>query len=93
MSGGIPGSEARRLVHAGALLLDVRTQEEYTGEGHLPGAVNIPVQELGDRLGELPNDRAIVVYCRSGSRSARAAGILRSAGRTRVFDLGSLDNW
>lgn len=83
---------AHELVDSGALLLDVRTPGEYAG-GHLPGAVNIPVQELGERARELPaTDRAIVIYCRSGARSAAAASALQSLGY-RVHDLGPMSAW
>ncbi|HEY3450873.1 MAG TPA: rhodanese-like domain-containing protein [Myxococcales bacterium] len=87
------GEEARRLVDNGAQVVDVRTPGEYEA-GHVEGAVNISVVELKDRLKELgPRDRTVIVYCRSGHRSAAAAGILRGAGFTQVFDLGSIKNW
>ena len=83
-AGDVSGSEARALVDKGALLLDVRTPGEFAG-GHIEGAVNIPVQELGQRLAELGDkDRPIVVYCRSGKRSLQAALCLRSQGHTQV---------
>ena len=53
----------RRLHRGDAVVLDVRPQPEYAG-GHLPGAIHIPLEELGDRLAELPRDREIVAYCR-----------------------------
>lgn len=87
----VAGTEARRLVEAGATLLDVRTVEEF-GDGHLPGAVNIPVDELAARLGEVPEQRPVVVYCRSGNRSARAAKVLVEKGY-QVRDLGPMDAW
>jgi phage shock protein E len=88
----IDGVEAKRRVAAGALLLDVRTPAEFAG-GHVDGALNIPVQVLGQRLGDLgAKDREIVVYCQSGGRSARAATELRAAGFT-VHDLGGIGNW
>lgn len=74
------------------LLLDVRTPEEFAG-GHIPGAVNIAVQELAQRLDELPGDQPIVIYCRSGNRSAQAAQILAGAGYTKVYDLGGIIDW
>ena len=86
------GASARELVKQGALLLDVRTPGEYA-EKHIPDAVNIPVQELESRMAELPRDRPIVVYCRSGHRSARAATMLKTAGYTSVYDLGAMSNW
>jgi rhodanese-related sulfurtransferase len=85
-------TEAKDLVAKGALLLDVRTHEEFAS-GHIPGAKNIPVQELGRRLGELAVTKTpVVVYCRSGGRSASAASVLRQAGHT-VCDLGAMSNW
>ncbi len=88
------GSEnAHELVRDGARLVDVRTREEYRA-GHLPGAVNIPVQELGSRVDELePRGTPIVVYCRSGRRSATARAQLVRAGFTNVHDLGPMSAW
>jgi rhodanese-related sulfurtransferase len=87
------GLEARRLLDSGARLVDVRTKGEYES-GHVEGAVNIPVSALAERLAELePKTEGVVVYCRSGHRSAKAADILRKAGFTQVFDLGSVKNW
>lgn len=81
--------QARELVAAGAWLVDVRTPAEYAAE-HVPGAVNIPVQDLERRLMELGStDRAVVVYCRSGARSASAARLLREAGY-QVTDVGPI---
>lgn len=61
------------------LLVDVRTPQEYAG-GHIPGAVNIPVDELRSRLGELPGDREVAVYCQVGQRGYLATRILAQAG-------------
>jgi len=86
-------AEAHRLVDAGALLLDVRTAEEFS-TGHLPGATNVPVQELESRLSEVGDqNRPVVVYCRSGARSARASGILRAHGFRSVSDLGAMSRF
>ena len=77
------------------LLLDVRTPAEYS-EGHLPGAVNIPHTELAARIGELADARSrdIVVYCRSGNRSAQALKVLGDAGFQRLFHLkGDFQGW
>ena len=80
-------------VAAGALLLDVRTPEEFA-EGHVKGAVNIPVQSLRARLDEAGRkDRPVVVYCRSGRRSALAASILKDAGFEQVIDVGPMPAW
>jgi rhodanese-related sulfurtransferase len=84
---------ARQLVSSGARLLDVRTAAEFAG-GHIAGAVNIPVQELGGRSGEVgPKEKPVVVYCHSGSRSLFAARTLRQAGFQAVHDLGAMANW
>ncbi|MBL8915922.1 MAG: rhodanese-like domain-containing protein [Archangium sp.] len=91
----ITGEAAHQLVQKqGALLLDVRTPQEFA-EGHVDGAVNVPVQELEAKLASLPakKDQDVVIYCRSGVRSARASGILKTAGFTRVHDLGAMSNW
>jgi NADPH-dependent 2,4-dienoyl-CoA reductase/sulfur reductase-like enzyme/rhodanese-related sulfurtransferase len=60
-------------------VLDVRTPQEF-GAGHLPEAVNIPVDDLRSRLGELPHDKEITVYCQVGQRGYLATRILRQAG-------------
>lgn len=73
-------------------LIDVRTPEEFA-TGHIAGAVNIPVEELGGRLDEVNKDQPVVVYCRSGNRSAQAASILESAGHTGIYDLGGIRAW
>jgi rhodanese-related sulfurtransferase len=85
------GEEARRWVAQGAVLLDVRTPQEYAS-GHLPGAINIPVQVLASRMGEIPKGSKVVVYCHSGVRARQAASMLSSKGY-EVFDLGSFRDW
>jgi phage shock protein E len=86
-------SEARALVANGGALLDVRTPGEFAA-GHLEGARNIPVDQLPARLGEVgPKETPVVVYCRSGARSGRAASLLRSAGFARVEDVGPMSRW
>lgn len=56
-------------------LVDVRTQGEYRG-GHVPGAVNIPLDELDRRIGEIPQDKPVIVICASGSRSLSASSFI-----------------
>lgn len=63
----------------GAFLVDVRTPEEYA-QGHIPGAVNVPVDELRGRLAELPRDRPLTVYCQVGMRGYLAARLLLQHG-------------
>ena len=60
------------------LLLDVRRPQEYAS-GHIPGAVNLPLDDLRSRLDELPHDREIAVYCQVGQRGYLATRILRQA--------------
>ena len=87
----ISSDEAKALVKQGALLLDVRTAGEFAS-GHVEGAVNVPVQELEARL-PAEKDRAVVIYCQSGRRSAAAREMLLKAGFAKVFDLGAMSNW
>jgi phage shock protein E len=87
------GAKARELVQSGAILLDVRSPQEFSGE-HVTGALNIPVHELPRRIAELgPPSQTVVVYCHSGARSASAAGFLRQAGFHTVHDMGAMFNW
>ena len=74
------------------LLVDVRTPQEFNS-GHIAGAVNIPLQELGQRASEIPQDEPVVVYCRSGNRSSTAAKMLKNAGYDQVYDLGGVIDW
>lgn len=89
----ISSEEAHRLVKEGARLVDVRSPSEYAA-GHIDGAVNIPVDDLGRRMKEVgPTDRNVVVYCHSGMRSARAATMLKAAGYKAVHNLGAMNRW
>jgi rhodanese-related sulfurtransferase len=78
-------------------LLDVRGPDEFHGAlGHIPGSQNIPLAELPARLGELrhPQERPIVIVCRTDVRSARAAALLRAAGFRQVEVLrGGVTGW
>jgi rhodanese-related sulfurtransferase len=74
------------------LLLDVRTPQEFAS-GHIPGARNIPLQNLAQRLGEVPADQPVIIYCRSGNRSQTAARLLAQAGYTQLYDLGGIMQW
>ena len=80
---------------AGALVLDVRTPEEFAS-GHVPGAVNIPHTELADRLSEVrvSKDSPVVVYCERGGRAGQAAEVLLTAGYSDVLHLaGDMSAW
>jgi thiosulfate/3-mercaptopyruvate sulfurtransferase len=100
---------ARRLGEEGLTVLDVRTAAEYAGElgapcdprqGHIPGALNLDVQELVTLSREeikrrlaLPEGAEIVAYCHSGARSAVAVEVLRDAGYNARNYPGSWHEW
>ncbi len=74
----------------GAVLLDVRTPQEYR-EGHIPGSKNIPLQSLEGISGVVSQkDAPVFVYCYSGSRSRQAAGMLNKMGYTNVKNIGGI---
>lgn len=89
-----PADYVSQFSEAGAnhLLLDVRTPEEYAG-GHIANSLNISVQTLESRLSEIPRDQPVVIYCRSGNRSAQAAQILAANGYTQIYDMGGINTW
>jgi len=68
------------------LLLDVRETNEYV-QGHLPGAVNLPLSELQVRIHEVEKEQAIVLVCARGRRSAMAAEFMASVGYTQLYNL------
>ena len=72
-----------RFGHDGLMVLDVRDVSEWKA-GHIPGSRNIPVGRLDQRLGELPQDRTLVVHCQTGPRAAIAASLLRARGFSNV---------
>ena len=74
----------------GAVLLDVRTPQEYR-EGHIPGSINIPLQQL-DKAIDAHENKAVplFVYCHSGARSRQAAAVLQSMGYTNVTNIGGI---
>lgn len=74
-------------------ILDVRSKEEFDS-GHIEGAYLIPVSELENRLQELPQDKPVIVYCRSGNRSTSAANILLEKGFKEIFNMtGGITEW
>ena len=75
----------------GALLIDVRTKEEFK-EKHAQNAINIPVQNLEKYYKYLPKDKEIIVYCRTGSRSHMAALYLEKQGK-KVYDVKTQEDW
>lgn len=89
-------SEAVALMESetGYIILDVRTAEEYA-QGHIPEAVNVPVETIGDEeIGALPDkNQLILVYCRSGNRSKTAAAKLVKKGYTNIVEFGGINTW
>lgn len=77
---------------SGVLLLDVRTEAEYA-QGRIPGAALLPHDALEASFREADPARPIVVYCRSGNRSAIAKRTLEALGYRNVADFGGLGNW
>jgi len=91
--GVVDAATARRLVADGVTVVDVRTPEEYAA-GHVPGARNIPFDQMAQRFGELgPPSTPLVLYCHSGRRSGIAVQVLKSKGFTRLYDLQAYDRW
>ena len=74
----------------GAVLLDVRTPQEYR-EGHIPGSKNVPLQQL-DKISSVADNKNIplFVYCYSGGRSRQAASMLQQMGYTNVQNIGGI---
>lgn len=87
--------EATRLINEDAVILDVREDSEWA-IGHIPNARHVPLGKLTARLSELEKfkDKAIVVNCRSGHRSARACAMLKKSGFENVHNLsGGIIAW
>ncbi|HEX5341281.1 MAG TPA: rhodanese-like domain-containing protein [Duganella sp.] len=75
---------------AGTLLIDVREVQEYAA-GHTPGAINIPLSQLGNHIARLRASQppALLLYCASGMRSAAACRQLQQAGFAQVYNAGN----
>ena len=77
----------------GMMLLDVRTDKEYEA-GHIPGAVNVPLAEIGEKVKKLKKDKDLVVYCRSGNQSIWAIKRLMGMGYKNLYNLkGGYHAW
>ena len=74
-------------------VLDVRSPEEFAA-GHVPGAVNVPYDQVASRLAEIPTDKDVVIYCRSGRHTGLAAEVLEANGYTKLEHLqGDMQAW
>ena len=92
----ISAEEAKARMDSGdeVTIVDVRTPEEFTS-GHIPGAINVPNEGILDGMPEELSDKdaELLIYCRSGRRSAEAARKLLAMGYTRVYDFGGIIDW
>ncbi|MFY9323874.1 MAG: rhodanese-like domain-containing protein [Syntrophomonadaceae bacterium] len=90
----ITPQEAQAMIDGDVIILDVRTPAEFA-EGHIPDALLLPNTEIKQRAEELLPDKeqTILVYCRSGRRSAQAAQELAELGYTNVYDFGGILDW
>jgi rhodanese-related sulfurtransferase len=85
--------EAFEMRAQGAMMLDVRTLVEWD-EAHIPNATLITLDQLEGRVGEVPTDIPVVIYCRSGNRSRTALAILQEAGYSNLYNmLGGINAW
>lgn len=84
----ITSSEAKALLakNRNVFILDVRTPEEYR-QGRLARSVLIPITEVERRIGEIPKNRPVIVYCAVGSRSGMVAGFLAQKGYREVYNM------
>ncbi|HSO45943.1 MAG TPA: rhodanese-like domain-containing protein [Rhodoferax sp.] len=76
------------LKKSGALFVDVRSAGEFAS-GNAPGTINIPLNELGSRLGEIPKSAPVVLCCASGTRSGMAKLLLKKNGYREVYNIGT----
>ncbi len=91
----IDSDEARKLIKdSGALLVDVRTKEEYE-QNHIEGAMLIPLDVIDSVIEEQISDKEtnIILYCRSGRRSGIAAELLLEMGYKNIYDMGAISSW
>ena len=81
----------KNIIENGALIVDVRTSGEFK-DGHIKGALNVPLDEIGDAMSWLQKDVPTVVVCASGSRSGQAVMILKANGFEKVYNGGAWDS-
>ncbi|NDV80077.1 rhodanese-like domain-containing protein [Dysgonomonas sp. 511] len=85
-------ADFKTLLENRAILLDVRTKEEYK-QGAVADSVNIPLDSLNNNLSKLKKDKPIIAVCASGMRSRSAVAVLRSKGFQEVYNGGSWSNF
>lgn len=84
-------ADFKTLLANGAILLDVRTKDEYK-QGHVKNSINIPLDSLSQNLSKLKNDKPIITVCASGMRSGSATSLLKSKGY-EAYNGGSWSNF
>jgi phage shock protein E len=87
--------ERARAADESFVIVDVRTPAEFA-QGHVPGAINLPVDQVTNRLGELNSakNKDVVLYCRSGKRAGQAAEVLKSNGFNKLLHMeGDMPKW
>lgn len=85
-------ADFKTLLENGAILLDVRTKEEYK-QGHINNSINIPLDSLNSNLSKLDKDTVIIAVCQSGMRSSSAVSLLKKSGFGEVYNGGSWFNF
>jgi len=90
----ITGSQALEMASGDVIIVDVRNLDEFNA-GHVEHAILLPVDEIAARAATVIPDKSqtIILYCRSGARSSRAATMLSEMGYTSVYDFGAFTNW
>jgi rhodanese-related sulfurtransferase len=88
----VTAQDARTLVADGALLLDVREDDEWES-GHAPEATHLPMSRIAAEVSRLPTDRLIVCVCHVGARSAAVADALNNAGYSATNLAGGMNAW
>lgn len=85
--GGKPSVDYKELIDNGAVIIDVRTPQEFGG-GHIRNSINIPLDQLAGSIKKIKTKGPVIVCCASGMRSASAKSILTNKGFTQVYNAG-----
>jgi len=88
---GIKSIDLVHLIQSGAVIVDVRSKEEFAS-GHVKGSINIPLEQIGNNVHTLKKHKQVIVCCRSGSRSGMAKRMLQAKGVNHVANGGSWQN-
>lgn len=89
----VEAAEVQSRFGEGVKLIDVRSGPEVA-QGAIPGAIHIPLETIPTRAGDIPTDEPVVIYCRSGNRSAQAVAFLQQQGFGNLYNLrGGIAAW